>query len=145
MGLYFKYNGFRRCLANQIGALLNYKMVYTGIDIVEIVRVQRLLERYAERFTKRVFTAREIAEANEQAEKFASRFAAKEAVKKILTDDWHFLAWHSIETTRQIGHAPQIQLYADAAQRAKALGIQSISVSLTHSAGVAIASVVAST
>ena len=119
-------------------------MVYTGIDIVEIERVQRLISRYAERFTKRVFTAREIAEAGGQAEKFASRFAAKEAVKKILTDNYHFVNWHSIETTRERGHAPQIKLYGDAAERAEALGIQSISVSLTHSAGVAIASVVAS-
>jgi len=119
------------------------QMIYTGIDIVEIGRVERLLKRFPQKFPHRVFTAREIEEAAGRGERFASRFAAKEAVKKILTDGGDYLPWRSIETTRAWGRAPRVHLYGDAAARAAELGISSFSVSLTHSAGVAVASAVA--
>lgn len=117
--------------------------VFSGVDIVEIDRVARLLEKHPRRFARKIFTEREQQDCAGRAEKFAARFATKEAVKKILTDGWHYLPWKSIELVREVGHAPAVNLYGGANERAAALGISSISVSVSHSGGLAIASVVA--
>jgi len=58
-----------------------------GIDIVEIARMRRLVERYGERFLRRVFTEGERAYAMQRRDpipSLAARFAAKEAGLKAL-------------------------------------------------------------
>lgn len=62
-------------------------MIYVGNDLVEVDRIQALIERWAERFLMRIFTHDEITYCQMQvrpALHFAGRFAAKEAVKKAL-------------------------------------------------------------
>ena len=56
----------------------------SGVDIIEISRVKRVLERYGQRFLDRVYTAEEIAYCRGRAPNLAARFAAKEATMKAL-------------------------------------------------------------
>src|SRR5512143_3430668 len=48
----------------------------TGIDLIEIARMQSVIERHGERFLRRVFTPQELAEVGENAASLAARFAA---------------------------------------------------------------------
>ncbi len=62
-------------------------MIHVGNDLVEVDRIQALIERWADRFLLRIFTRDEITYCQRQArpaQHFAGRFAAKEAVKKTL-------------------------------------------------------------
>jgi holo-[acyl-carrier protein] synthase len=59
----------------------------TGIDLIEIPRIQAALDRHGDRFLERVFTPAEIAECRGRAEALAVRFAAKEAAVKALGTD----------------------------------------------------------
>ncbi len=70
----------------------------TGIDIIEIPRIQAALDRHGERFLKRIFTAKEIIECNGQADALAVRFAAKEAASKALGTGIGPVSWREIET-----------------------------------------------
>lgn len=59
----------------------------TGIDIVEVGRIAGLIERYGERFLKRIFSEEEIAYSQSHSNPalhYAARFAAKEACVKAL-------------------------------------------------------------
>ena len=59
-------------------------MLVTGVDIIEIDRVERVFERYGDRFLRRIYSEGEIRYARGRAPQLASRFAAKEAVMKLL-------------------------------------------------------------
>jgi holo-[acyl-carrier protein] synthase len=59
-------------------------MLCTGVDLVEINRIQGTIERYGDRFLKRVYTQQELAEVGNNYASLAARFAAKEAVSKAL-------------------------------------------------------------
>ena len=56
----------------------------SGVDLVEIERLQETIDRHGERFLTRVFTPLELAEAGKSPASLAARFAAKEAVAKAL-------------------------------------------------------------
>ena len=77
-------------------------IVGSGIDVVEIARIGRILERHGERFAERVFTPREIrtcAARRRSHLHFALRFAAKEAAMKAVGSGWADGArWVDIET-----------------------------------------------
>jgi holo-[acyl-carrier protein] synthase len=115
-----------------------------GVDIIEVARVRAALAhpRTGERFRTRVFTAEEIAYCTRRRnahESFAARFAAKEAVMKALG---RALGWCEIEVARTNG-PPSVRLHGRARARAEALGMQRISLSLSHTAEMAIAYVIA--
>jgi holo-[acyl-carrier protein] synthase len=111
-----------------------------GVDIVEIPRVEASLRRFGDRFRHRVYTARELAETGERGSSLAARFAAKEAVIKALGSA--DIALHEIEVVRPIGCRPEVRLRGRAAARAAALGVQELSLSLSHSQDYAVAMVV---
>jgi holo-[acyl-carrier protein] synthase len=115
-----------------------------GVDIVEIARIRAALEnpKTGERFRQRVFTAGEIAYCSRRRlayESYAARFAAKEAVVKVLGQA---VGWLEIEISRTDG-PPSIELHGRARERADALGITRMLLSLSHTAELAIAYVVA--
>jgi len=120
-------------------------LVGTGIDIVEIDRIARTIERFGDRFLEKVFTAEEIAYCSRKktfAESFAARFAAKEAGAKALgTGIQHGVTWKELEVRRQPGHRPTLHLTGRALEFAKRLGVVHVSLSLTHTATLAMASV----
>ncbi len=117
-------------------------MLVTGVDIIEIERVERVFQRYSGRFLKRIYTEGEIAYARGRAPQLASRFAAKEAVMKLLGTGVRGVRWRDIEIVRQRGMAPHIVLHGTAQARAEHIGLTDIALSLTHSKEYAVASVV---
>ena len=105
-----------------------------GIDIVEVQRLERALERTA-RLKGRLFTEREITQCRDKpvpAQSLAARFAAKEAIFKTLGSGWE-LGWSSIEVVSDALGQPQVFLAGRAAAKAAELGVLEIKVSLTHS------------
>lgn len=118
-----------------------------GIDIVEIARVRRLMERWQERFLRRVFTDEELAYAHarrDPAEHLAARFAAKEATLKALGTGLSMgVRWREMEVRRVRGQRPTLALSGRTAELGAARGIRRLHVSLTHDGGLAVAQVLA--
>jgi holo-[acyl-carrier protein] synthase len=121
-------------------------IVGTGIDLVEIERIQRSTDRYGSRFLDRIYTAGEqeyCLRKRRSAESFAARFAAKEAGAKALgTGISHGVTWTEIEVVREPGGRPSLKFHGRAAEMAKRLGVRNAALSLTHSRDMAMASVV---
>jgi holo-[acyl-carrier protein] synthase len=121
-------------------------IVGSGIDLVEIGRIERSVERYGQRFLDRVFTANEQAyclRKRRAAESLAARFAAKEAGAKALgTGISQGVNWLEIEVVREPGGRPALRFYGRAAQFASRLGARRAALSITHTADLAMASVV---
>jgi holo-[acyl-carrier protein] synthase len=120
-------------------------LIGTGVDLIEIARIAQSIERYGDRFLRRIFTAHEIAYCSRKrgsAESFAARFAAKEAGAKALgTGISRGVTWNEFQVERQPGGRPTLQLRGRAALLASQLGVKTISLSLTHTATLAMASV----
>ena len=118
-------------------------MLTTGVDIIEIPRIQQVLDRYGQRFLDRVFTPSEIAYCRGRAPNLAGRFAAKEATMKALGTGVRGVGWKDIEVVRAESGAPSVKLHGRAEQRAKRLQVGEISLSMSHSREYAVAFVVA--
>lgn len=116
----------------------------TGIDIIEIKRIQTALDRHGERFLKRVFTEKEILECRGRANALAVRFAAKEAAAKALGTGIGPIAWREVETLHKWSGEPYLVLHGSADIIARKAGLGVWAVSLSHSQDNAIAVVVAS-
>src|SRR5229473_2655019 len=115
-----------------------------GLDVTEIDRIAATIERYGDRFLRRVFTDGEIAYCGRRrvpAMHFAGRFAAKEAAMKALgTGHSQGVLWRDVEIVRH-GGPPQLQLHGGAARRFAAIGGRSTLVTITHSDALALAQV----
>ncbi|HEY0264339.1 MAG TPA: holo-ACP synthase [Granulicella sp.] len=118
-----------------------------GTDLIEIERIEATLERHGDRFLHRVYTAGEIEfcrrKGKTAAESFAARFAAKEAGAKALgTGISRGVSWREIEVLRKPGQRPELVFHGRAAERARAMGVRHISLSLTHNRTSAMAVVI---
>jgi holo-[acyl-carrier protein] synthase len=124
-------------------------IVGTGIDLVEIARIQESMERFGQRFLDRVYTAAEQAyclRKRKAAESFAARFAAKEAGAKALgTGISRGVNWLEIEVVREPGGRPTLHFHGRAAEIAAQLGVSRAALSLTHTGQVALANVILET
>lgn len=91
-----------------------------GTDLIEITRIQRALERYGEKFARRILSPKEMQyyqeRSSEQQPSFlAKRFAAKEAcVKALGTGFRNGLNFHMIEIENNDLGQPRIELHQDA-------------------------------
>ncbi|MBI9017607.1 MAG: holo-ACP synthase [Phycisphaerae bacterium] len=123
------------------------KMLFHGIDLVECSRIEKMLSKHGDHFTTKIYTEAELAYANKHrnpVERLAGRFAVKEAVLKMIgTGLREKINWTDVETINNVDGQPQINLYNRAKELTEQLGIDQISVSITHAAGLAIASAVA--
>jgi holo-[acyl-carrier protein] synthase len=124
------------------------RIIGHGVDLVEIARIERMLDDHGDRFSARCFTTEERAYAEASAavrgERYAARFAAKEAVLKALgTGLRDGIEWTDIEVRRSAAGAPSVELRGRAADIARSLGIGSWTLSLSHAGGMAMASVIA--
>jgi len=121
-------------------------IVGSGIDLTEIERIQRSVDRYGSRFLDRVYTAAEQAyclRKRKTAESFAARFAAKEAGAKALGTGISFgVNWLEIEVVREPGGRPNLRFHGRAAEIAARLRVVRAALSITHTADLAMASVV---
>jgi holo-[acyl-carrier protein] synthase len=120
------------------------QIIGVGIDATEIARIAETIERYVDRFLRRVFTDGEIAYCQQKrdfASSYAARFAAKEAAMKALgTGHSRGVYWTGIEVLRRHG-PPKLAFHGGAADRLRAMGATSSIVTLTHSRDLAIAHV----
>ena len=120
-----------------------------GIDEIEVGRIARAIAhpRTGERFRRRVFTdaeARYCEGHRLRWQRYAARFAAKEAVAKALgTGIATGVRWRDIEICGGGGGPPRVQLHGAAARRAAERGIRRLLLSVTHTAGRAVAVVIA--
>jgi len=117
-----------------------------GMDIVETKRIADSLERFGDRFLTRVFCEGEIAYAKSMKAPqlhLAARFAAKEAVSKAFgTGIGHTMGWRDIEIVREPSGQPRVVLHGKAEAHAKERGVQTVHISLSHTAEYGAASAV---
>lgn len=123
-------------------------MLTTGVDLVNIARLERVFARYGERFLARVYTPTEVRYARGRVAELAARFAAKEATAKALGVGMRMLSpagigWLEVETLNDPLGKPVLILHDRAKALADAQGLTEWSISLTHDGGLALAFVVA--
>lgn len=114
--------------------------------MVECGRIAHLLEKHADHFLDRVYTATERERADRLQDRvphLAGRFAAKEAVLKVLGTGWRGqIAWTDIEIANDELGQPHVTLSGECANRAAQLGITRILLSITHTDSHALASAI---
>ena len=110
-----------------------------GIDIIKVDRIRAALDRFGERFSRRVLTTREQRYVRNRPETFAGRWAAKEAVSKVLGLGVRGIGWRDIEIERLPTGQPAVRLHGRAARRAEQLGMARIALSISHEADYAVA------
>jgi holo-[acyl-carrier protein] synthase len=119
-----------------------------GVDLVSVAEVVAALERFGERYIRRVFTAHEAsycldAAPGVAAARFAARFAAKEAALKALQPDRPWADWRAIEVRRHATGRCALVLHGEAASLAARRGIDHLALSMSHDGDRAAAVVVA--
>lgn len=118
-----------------------------GVDMVAIARVRGMRERQGQAFLEKCFRSDEVAYCMGKKrvdESLAARFAAKEAVMKALGTGWaEGVSFRGIEVVRLPSGAPTVVLHGGAGERAAALGVARIHLSLSHTDDHAIAYAVA--
>ncbi len=104
----------------------------TGIDLIEVSRFTGQPPEIRARFISRIFTEAEQAYCQDQAQHLAGRFAAKEAVSKALGCGIGEISWQEIEILNDELGMPVLHLHGNAELRAKQLGLETWSISITH-------------
>jgi len=122
-------------------------MIYgTGVDLVHIQRIEKVILNWGSRFVKRVFTAGETRICYKRPSSysaFALRFAAKEAFSKALGLGMRKgIRWRDIEVFNDAAGKPGLTLYGMAADICKEKGINHIHLSLSDDGEYGIAMVV---
>lgn len=107
-----------------------------GVDIMETERIGHSLERFGERFLRRVFTEGEIAYCQSMkypARHFAARFAAKEAVSKAFgTGIGKSMGWRDIDVQKKPSGEPFVILGGGAKSLAEHRQVRSVWISMSH-------------
>ena len=118
----------------------------TGVDLAEVGRIREAIARHGERFTGRIYTTAEIAYVESKAnrfERYAGRFAAKEAGMKAIGTGWkRGVRWQDFEVSNLPSGRPTLRLHGVAAKIAEAMGVKTISLSITHTAELGMAHVI---
>ncbi|HVF26172.1 MAG TPA: holo-ACP synthase [Anaerolineales bacterium] len=115
----------------------------TGVDLIEIARIEEVIARHGKHYLERIYTPAELEQCGKRAESLAGRFAAKEAAAKALGCGIGDVSWQEIEVLGDEQNAPVLTLHGIAEQKAKELGLQTWSVSISHSQSHSVAFVVA--
>jgi holo-[acyl-carrier protein] synthase len=120
-----------------------------GVDVQSIAEVADSIAQFGSRYTSRLFTEHELescaGDPARRAEGLAARFAAKEAMMKVLRPiDENVPSYKSIEVRKMPGGWVEIELRREAELLARAEGLTSVSLSMSHGGGVGMATVVAS-
>ncbi len=104
-----------------------------GIDVVEIARIRGTLERFGDRFRRRVLTPREDQYCGARIERVAGRWAAKEAILKCLGTGWaKGMCWTDLEVRNDYNGAPRVHIGGAAKEHAQKLRITNVLLSISH-------------
>jgi holo-[acyl-carrier protein] synthase len=107
-----------------------------GTDIVECLRIRKMIEDHGEQFLRRVYTEREIryCQGRKHAtEHFAGRWAAKEAILKAIGTGWaKGICWTDLEVRNRPEGAPEVMVQGGARDAALLRGIGDVLVSISH-------------
>jgi holo-[acyl-carrier protein] synthase len=121
-------------------------IVGIGTDLIEVDRIRQSMDRYGDKFLRRVYTETESAYAMSKrnfAERLAGRFAVKEAGMKAIGTGWRRgVTWRDFEVINEPGGRPTLRLTGAAGRIAQGLGARRVSVSITHTAAMAMAVVI---
>ena len=117
-------------------------MKTVGVDIIETERVAEAIERFGERYLRRIYTPQEIEYCNGRISSLAARWAAKEAVSKALGTGIGDISWQEIEIINDEKRCPHVHLYGAAADLAAEKGLTTLAISISHTHEHAIAFVV---
>ena len=120
-------------------------MHYTGVDIIEISRIEKAIIRWGERFFHRLYSEAERKLCRKRPASFATRFAGKEAVMKALGTGARGVSWREIEILSEPGGKPVVHLSGKAQERANTIGLTMLDISLSDSKEYAVAFVVGDT
>ena len=119
----------------------------TGIDIIEVNRIKNSIQKYSDRFKKKIFTQKEIDYCHSQADPakhFAARFTVKEAVLKCFgTGMTGGILWKDIEVDKLNSGQPVLNLYGNGKQLFNQLNLKHIHISITHDKTYAVAHAIA--
>jgi len=115
----------------------------SGIDTIEISRLNEIQPEIRKRFIARVFTEKEISQARDRNDVLSGLFAAKEAVSKALGTGIGRVAWQDIEIIHLISGQPTVRLHGHAKIVGEQLGLEEWSVSISHDRNKAVAMAVA--
>jgi holo-[acyl-carrier protein] synthase len=120
-----------------------------GVDLVECERIQHSLDRFGDRFLRRVFTDGEIEYSNTMkfpARHLAARFAAKEAVSKAFgTGIGKSMGWRDIDVRKKESGEPYLVFTGGAEELAKERGVRNALITLSHTDHHAMAMIVLET
>jgi len=124
-------------------------IVGSGVDLAEVDRIRKSIERFGTRFVDRIFTPGEIAYVEKKAnrfERYAARFAAKEAGMKAIGTGWkRGVTWHDFEVANLPSGKPTLKLTGVAAEVAAQMRVKNIALSMTHTAQYGMAQVILET
>jgi len=115
----------------------------TGVDLIEIARIEEVIARHGKHYLERIYTPAELQQCGKRMESLAGRFAAKEAAAKALGCGIGDVSWQEIEVLGDDQNAPALNLHGEAIKRAEELGLSIWSVSISHSQSHSVALVVA--
>jgi holo-[acyl-carrier protein] synthase len=112
------------------------EIVGIGTDIVECLRVGRMIEQHGELFLARVYTEREVrfCQSRKRAtEHFAARWAGKEAILKALGTPWRRgMEWTDLEIIEEAGAVPHVVLTGATRDFAETLHVRQVLLSMAH-------------
>lgn len=120
-------------------------IIGTGVDIIEVWRVKRALDKWGDRFLKRVFTERELEYANTKKfshETLAARFACKESVLKAFGDTRIGARLKNIEVLNDTKGKPEVVLHGEVKEFADKNELDNIIVSMSHTNTYAVSSAI---
>ncbi|MCI0413696.1 holo-ACP synthase [bacterium] len=107
-----------------------------GIDLIEVQRIREAIEKYGERFLKRIYTSVEIeycSSMRNAALHYAGRFAAKEAAFKAMERGWGGdISWTEIEVHNEPSGAPRIVFYGKALALVQQKNVLRAHVTISH-------------
>ncbi len=118
-------------------------MIRSGIDILEIDRVDRAILRHGDRFFDRFYTPQELIDCRGHTPALAARLAGKEAVAKALGTGIGLVGWKEIEIVSGPTREPLLRLHGEARSQARRQGLETWSISLSHTHEHAVAVAVA--
>jgi holo-[acyl-carrier protein] synthase len=117
-----------------------------GTDLCEIVRIQRALDRFGERFAGKILVAAELQRFRRHrspAAYLAKRFAAKEAFSKALGTGIRFpVNWHNVSVENAASGRPSLKFSPELESLLERRGVTAVHLSLTDETGLASAFVI---